>query len=182
MKSINKSMMSKNDERYTPPILVRPIVNYIKEHSTIWCPFDTAESEFVKILTEAGHKVIYSHIWNGEDFFEFYPNVAFDCIISNPPFSRKIEVLERLYKIGKPFAMLMNIECLNYQIIGEFFTQHPLQLLIFDKKVSFDGNTASFNTSYFCNGMLPKDLMFYHLPHNNTGTNFVGSDMREEQT
>ena len=170
-------MRSKNDERYTPPILVYPILDYIKANSTVWCPFDTAESEFVRVLTEAGHKVIYSHIANGEDFFEYYPTTDFDYIISNPPFSKKLEVLERLYKIGKPFAMLMNIECLNYQIVGEFFVGHPLQLLIFDKKVSFDGNTSSFNTSYFCHDMLPSDLVFYHLPHNNTGANFVGSKM-----
>ena len=34
MKSINKSMNNKNDERYTPPILVEPILKYIKPNST----------------------------------------------------------------------------------------------------------------------------------------------------
>ena len=180
MKNINKSMKNKNDERYTPPILVRPILDYIKPNSTVWCPFDTNESEFVSILKDNGHKVIATHIWNGQDFFKYYPEDDFDYIISNPPFSCKLNVLERLYNIGKPFAMLMNIECLNYQVMGEFFIHHPLQLLIFDKKVSFDGNTASFNTSYFCNNMLPNDLIFYHLPHNNTGKNFVGSRMNKQ--
>lgn len=178
MKSINKSMKNKNDERYTPPILVKPILKYIKSNSTIWCPFDTKDSEFVIQLQEVGHKVIYSHIDLGQDFFEYEPNEDYDYIISNPPFSRKLEVLDRLYKLNKPFAMLMNIECLNYQVVGEFFLNKPLQLLIVDKKVSFDGNTASFNTSYFCNNMLPRDLMFEHLENNNTGINFVGSRMK----
>ena len=182
MKSINKSMKSKNDERYTPPILVYPILKYIEPRSTIWCPFDTEKSEFFKILNDEGHNVIATHIWNEQDFFNYTPSEDFDYVISNPPFSRKMEVFDRLYKINRPFAMLMNIECLNYQIVGNFFTQHPLQLLIFDKKVSFDGKTSSYNTSYFCNKMLPKDLLFCHLPHNNTGTNFVGSKMMEEQT
>lgn len=171
-------MKSKNDERYTPPILVKPILKYIKQNSTIWCPFDTKDSEFVIQLQEAGHKVIYSHIDLGQDFFEYEPNENYDYIISNPPFSRKLEVLDRLYKLNKSFAMLMNIECLNYQVVGEFFLNKPLQLLIVDKKVSFDGNTASFNTSYFCNDMLPKDLIFEHLENNNTGINFVGSKMK----
>ena len=181
MKSINRSMHNKNDERYTPPILVKPIINYIKPNSTIWCPFDTKDSEFVILLKQAGYKVIYSHIDLGQDFFEYEPKEHYDYIISNPPFSRKLEVLARLYKLNKPFAMLMNIECLNYQVIGEFFLDKSLQLLIVDKKVSFDGNTASFNTSYFCKDMLPKDLMFYHLKHNNTGNNFIGSRMKGEQ-
>ena len=177
MKSINKSMNKKNDERYTPPILVKPILKYLKPNSTIWCPFDTKDSEFVHILKENGHDVIYSHINLGQDFFEYTPDRDYDYIISNPPFSKKLEVLERLYNLKKPFAMLMNIECLNYQVVGEFFLNKELQLLIVDKKVSFDGNTASFNTSYFCNDILPEQLIFTHLEHNNTGDNFVGSRM-----
>ena len=181
MKSINKSIgVKKNDERYTPPILVYPILQYLKPNSTVWCPFDTEKSEFVKILRECGHKVVYSHIWYGQDFFNYEPPQEYDYIISNPPFSRKLEVLERLYAIGKPFAMLMNIECLNYQVVGEFFVSRPLQLLIVDKKVSFDGNTASFNTSYFCSNILPSQLIFCHLPNNNTGKDFVGSKMTRE--
>ena len=172
MRNLNKSMKNVNDERYTPPILVKPILKYIKHGSTIWCPFDTEDSEFVQIIKKAGYKVIYSHIELGQDFFEYEPDEEYDYIVSNPPFSKKLEVLDRLYKLGKPFAMLMNIECLNYQVIGNFFLDKDLQLLIFDKKVSFDGNTASFNTSYFCRGILPKDLMFYHLEHNNTKDKF----------
>ncbi len=177
MKSINRSMKNKNDERFTPPILVKPILKYLKPNSTIWCPFDKEDSEFVILLKEAGHKVIYSHIDLGKDFFEYDPDDPYDYVISNPPFSRKLDVLDRLYKLGKPFAMLMNIECLNYQVVGEFFLDKDLQLLIFDKKVSFDGNTASFNTSYFCKDILPKQLIFEHLENNNTGSNFVGSRM-----
>lgn len=182
MKNLNKSMNNKNDERYTPPILVKPILDMIKTQSKIWCPFDTESSEFVISLKEDGHNVIYSHISMGYDFFEIYDELNdvlkdVDYIISNPPFSRKLDVLRELYRIGKPFAMLMNIEILNYQEVGNFFLDKELQLLIVDKKVSFDGNTSSFNTSYFCYKMLPKDLMFYHLEHNNTGINFVKSRM-----
>ena len=177
MKCINKSMKNKNYERYTPPILVKPIIKYLKPNSVVWCPFDKMNSEFVILLEEAGHKVIYSHIDLGQDFFEYQPKEDYDYIISNPPFSNKLEVLKRLYELNKPFAMLMNIECLNYQVVGEFFLDKPLQLLIVDKKVSFDGNTASFNTSYFCNNILPRQLIFTHLKHNNTGRNFIGSRM-----
>lgn len=166
-----------SDERFTPPILVEPILPYIPANSTIWCPFDTEDSEFVRILTREGHKVIYSHIWDGKDFFTYEPDEPYDYIISNPPFSRKLEVFQRLAELGKPFAVCMTTECLNYQNIGSFFTTHNLELLIPDKKVSYDGKTCSFNTSYFCNGMLPEKLIFTHLPHNNTNADFVGSKM-----
>ena len=177
MKCLNKSMKNKNDERYTPPILVYPIIKYLKPKSTIWCPFDTETSEFVSILKSKGFNVIYSHKIYNQDFFTYEPEEPYDYIISNPPFSEKLKVLERLYKLNKSFAMLINLECLNYQEVGNFFLNRNLELLIVDKKVSFDGNTASFNTSYFCNGILPKQLIFTHLDNNNTGNNFVGSRM-----
>ena len=165
------------DEYYTPPILVKPIIKYIKPGSTIWCPFDTEDSEFVILLKEAGFNVLYSHIWYGQDFFNYEPKEKYDYIISNPPFTRKLEVFKRLYELNKPFAMICGLPILNYQEVGSFFLDKELQLLIFDKKISFDGNTASFNNSYFCKGILPRDIIFEHLEHNNTKERFVGSRM-----
>lgn len=178
---LNKNSFNEKDEYYTPPILVKPILDFIKPKSVIWCPFDTKDSEFVIQLTNAGHKVIYSHIWLGQDFFNYEPEEDYDYIISNPPFTKKLEVFDRLYKLKKPFAMICGLPILNYQEIGEFFLDKDLQLLIVDKKVSFDGNTASFNNSYFCYKILPKDLMFYHLEHNNTKNNYIGSKMKGEK-
>lgn len=170
------------DEYYTPRILVEPILKFLKPHSYIWCPFDTKNSEFVIALQEAGHKVVYSHIWNGQDFFNYLPTDfdKIDYIISNPPFSQKLKVFERLYKLHKPFAMICGLPILNYQEVGSFFLDKDLQLLIVDKKVSFDGNTASFNNSYFCYKVLPKDLMFVHLEHNNSKEKFVVSRMNKD--
>lgn len=159
---------NEKDEYYTPKILVEPIIKYLKKGSTIWCPFDTENSEFVINLTKAGFDVIYSHLWEGKDFFTYEPK-HYDYIISNPPFTRKLEVLDRLYKIGKPFAVILGLPI--------FFIDKELQLLIVDKKVSFDGNTASFNNSYFCCKLLPKDIIFEHLENNNSKQYFVKSRM-----
>lgn len=172
------SKFDRRDEYYTPPCLVRAILPFVSPSWRVWCPFDTPDSEFVHLLLERGCSVEHSHIWEGKDFFTYMPTDPFDAIISNPPFTRKLEVLKRLYGIGKPFAVVMGLPILNYQEIGEFFLDKPLQLLIVDKKVSFDGHTASFNNSFFCSGMLPRDLMFAHLPNNNSGANFTGSRMR----
>ena len=177
---LSTGKFNEKDEYYTPAILVEPILKYIEKGKVVWCPFDTDNSEFVITLRKRGHKVIASHIWNGQDFFEYEPNEPYDYIVSNPPFSCKLKVLERLYKLDKPFAMLMGLPILNYQEIGNFFVGKSLQLLIVDKKVSFDGNTASFNTSYFCKDILPKDIIFEHLEHNNTKDNFVKSRMSAE--
>jgi len=178
---LNNNSFNEKDEYYTPKILVEPILKYLKQNSTVWCPFDTEDSEFVILLKENGHKVLYSHIWYGQDFFNYEPKETYDYIISNPPFTLKLDVLSRLYKIGKPFAMILGLPILNYQEVGEFFLDKKLQLLIVDKKVSFDGNTASFNNSYFCYNILPRDIIFEHLEHNNSGKNFVKSRMSKKE-
>ena len=140
-------------------------------------PFDTKNSEFVYLCRKLKFKYICSHIKTGQDFFKFEPKV-WDIALSNPPFSKKLEVFKRLNHLNKPWAMLMNIMALNYQIIGNYFAQNPCQLLIVDKRISFNGFPSSFNTSYVCgNNFLPKDLIFVHVENNNAKQNFVPSRM-----
>ena len=51
---MDKVAGSKNDEFYTPKYAIRPIMKYIPKNSKIWCPFDTEDSNYVKLLKEAG--------------------------------------------------------------------------------------------------------------------------------
>ena len=53
-----------SDEQYTPGYGVLPIIKYIPEGKTVWCPFDTEHSEYVLKFKDAGFKVVYSHICN----------------------------------------------------------------------------------------------------------------------
>lgn len=176
---LNKKSFNIKDEYYTPKVLVEPILKYIDKSLTVWCPFDTKNSEFVLLLKENGNNVIYSHLKDDKDFFDYEPE-DYDIIVSNPPFSRKIEVLNRLYKLNKPFAMLLGLPILNYQNICNFYLDKELQLLIVNKKVSFDGNQSSFNTSYFCYNLLPKDIIFTEIKNNNVGKNYVESRINKD--
>ena len=113
-----------SDEYYTPREAVKPIIKYIdrgnKPQYTVWCPFDTRESEYVKCIEEAGHKVIFSHIDNGQNFFEYEPSEHYDYIISNPPFSIKDDILKRLKELGKPFAILLplfGLETFHHRVL-----------------------------------------------------------------
>lgn len=94
------SITNKNDEYYTPGYAIKPILKYINSNSVIWCPFDTEESLYVKLFERSGHKVVYTHIKNGNDFFSTEPPDGCNYIISNPPYSVKGEVLQRLFDIG----------------------------------------------------------------------------------
>jgi len=177
------------DEYYTPPILSDMIVPFLEDFAIrsnkepkklrVLCPFDTEHSAFVHSLR--GFDVTHSHIDQGKnqrDFFSYWSNEIreFDVVVSNPPFSKKLEIFQRLYEAEVPFAMLMNLMILNYEIVGRFFLNHPLQLLIPTRRVSFDGNQSSFNTAYFCFKFLgPRDVVFHDLPNNNAGKFFIGS-------
>ena len=161
----------KNDELYTLAYGVKPILKYVPKDYTVWCPFDTRESEFVKQLKNNGNNVIYSHISYGQDFYKYEPSDDWDCIISNPPFTNKRKIFERCLDFNKPFALIMTNAWLNDSAPVNIFLERDkqLQLLMFDKRMKFmdrNGGVRSkitFSSSYFCYDFLPKDLIQEHL-------------------
>ena len=162
---------SGNNEYYTPPYAIKPIIKYLKPHSTIWCPFDTEESNYVKMLREAGHDVIATHIDSGGDFFKIEPQKC-DYIISNPPFSLKQQVFQRLFEIGTPFAMLVGVVGLfESQTRFEMFRDNDFELMYFNKRISFFKDYADqkpsfnppFSSVYVCHHVLPKQIVFEEI-------------------
>ncbi len=157
-----------NDECYTPKYGVEPILEYIKKDWVVWCPFDTEESEFVKVLRENNVKVIHSHIDNEQNFFTYKPTEHWDCIISNPPFSNKRKYFERAIELGKPFALIMTNTWLNDSAPKQLFMKKDLQLLMFDKRMKFLNNGVvqdkiTFSSSYYCWNFLPKQIIMKEL-------------------
>ena len=157
-----------SDEVFTPAYAVKPIIKYIKKDSVVWCPFDEEDSEYVRLMREAGFKVIATHIFNGQNFFEYEPE-KYDVIISNPPFSIKDDIMKRLDELGKPYAMLLPLPTLQGQKRFEYLKN--TQALIFDKRINFIKNKATgeiqkgvaFASIYICKDFLPKDLIFEEL-------------------
>ena len=162
---------SGNDEFYTPEYAISPIIKYIPKNSTIWCPFDTDNSLFVKLFKKNDFEVINTHLENGQDFFKIdAPNC--DYIISNPPYSLKTEVFERLFEIGKPFAMLVGVVGLfESQKRFNLFKNNQFEIMYFNKRVSYfksyDEKKASlnppFSSVYLCSKMLPKQIIFEEI-------------------
>ena len=154
---------SKSDEYYTPRYAVNVILPYIKNFKHIWCPFDKEHSEFVKQISKT-NKVVYSHIDNNQDFFEYEPD-KWDMIVSNPPFKNKRQFFERALSFGKPFALLMTNTWLNDSAPKQLFRDRDLQLLMFDKRMKFinpdgrENNKITFSSSYYCWNFLPKQII-----------------------
>lgn len=152
-----------NDECYTLPYAVKPILKYIPKDAVVWCPFDTKDSEFVKQISKT-NKVIHSHISEGKDFYTYEPDEHWDIIISNPPFTNKRKIFERALSFNKPFALIMANTWLNDSAPKQLFKNKDLQLLMFEKRMLFSNNgeinkKITFSSSYYCWNFLPKQII-----------------------
>lgn len=169
---LDKVANSGNDEFYTPRYAVEPILKYVRPGSIVWCPFDTEESNFVKMLTEHGCELYTSHIESGVDFFEEHPPFGTDYIISNPPYSCKGEVLQRLFEFKVPFAMLIGVVGLfESQKRFDMFKSNKFEIMYLNRRVSYfkDYNDPKpslnppFSSVYLCSGMLPTQIVFEEI-------------------
>lgn len=181
---MDKIANSKNDEFYTPKYAVTPVVPYLKQrkYKTIWAPFDTENSLYVRVLREKGFDVINSHIDAGKNFFDYGEIVGrelpqCDCIVSNPPYSLKTEVLARLFEIGKPFAMLVGVAGLfESKRRFEIFDNNDFEVLYLNPRVSYfqDFSTERpslnppFQSVYICANVLPKQVCFAQISKGDT--------------
>ena len=170
------------DEYYTPKCMVDMIIPYVPKDKVIWCPFDIEKSEFVINLKQNGNKVIYSHICNGRDFLDYTPSEKFDMIISNPPFSIKNKVFKKVQSFDLPYALVMGLHCMSYYEFAMNFYNRQLQLLIPAKRISFNGNGVSFTSVYFCENMLPKDIIVVdNYGNDNVNSRYKASSMEIEK-
>lgn len=159
----------KNDEYFTPPYAVYPIMKRLKAGATVWCPFDKKESEYVRVLSRYGFSVIYGHIQTGQDFFQAsVPDC--DYIVSNPPYSLKGEVIKRLYEIEKPFAMLVNFQGIfDSRERFQIFKENRVEMLWLSPRVNYmtrDGKLPQrvpFQSGYLCSGICENQLEFEYL-------------------
>jgi len=159
---------SKSDEYYTPSYAVEIILPYLEKFNHIWCPFDKENSEFVKMLKEQGKKVTFGHIETGQDFFDYEkaPD-GVDCIVSNPPFSKRQAIFEKIFAWNLPFALIINMNGLfDSKSRFELFRNNDFELLIpkgrmkfFDESMTARNN-PNFQSIYVCNQILTQQIVF----------------------
>ena len=156
------------DEYYTPQNAVDMILPYLARggYKRIWCPFDKEESNFVKTLKEYGYEVVYGHIETGQDFFE-YTEPQGDIIVSNPPFSKRDKIFEKLYQWDIPFALIMNFNGLfDSKKRVDIFRDHRVEMLVPRGRMKFihkdkgQLNSPNFQSIYVCNHLLENQITF----------------------
>ena len=156
-------MNGHTDEIYTPEYALNPLLPYIKKFKVVWeCAW--GEGALATHLRKKGFEVRGSNVVN---FFDDW-HLVYDCIVTNPPYSKKDEFLKRAYELGKPFAFLMPLTTLEGIKRGALFKKYGLQLIIPNRRINFitpnGGSSSWFATAWFTWGLnLPKDIMFVEL-------------------
>ena len=92
-----------------------------------------------------------------------------DYVISNPPYSLKGEVLQRLFDTGVKFAMLVGVVGLfESQKRFNMFKDNDFEIMYMNKRIAYFKDydepkpslNPPFSSVYVCHGILPKQIVF----------------------
>ena len=143
----------KDDEFYTFKETWESIQQYIPKDKVVWEAF----SNNVEFEGQQYLKSICKDVITGTgDFFKCDVPIC-DCVISNPPFSIKKEVLERLKQLDKPFILILPTLALQTKYMKKLFGDTgDLQVIMPTNKIFFykfneDGTKKKYDKlSYYC--------------------------------
>ncbi len=106
----------------TPKSAWESIRHLIPPDKVIWEAF-YGDGNSGKYLTELGFQVIHEDL----DFFQH--NLG-DIVVSNPPFSKTKEVLQRLRQLEKPFILILPALKIHTHYLSGLFRDSPDPLTI----------------------------------------------------
>ena len=129
--------------------------NLIRLPLKVWCPFNDTNSVWGGVLMERGFEVVTTDT----DFFMTEKPEGVQCIISNPPFSLKREVMERIKELDLRFALILPFLWFNDAIPYEY----GHQLLMFRQRMYFNTpsgikNKPRTNCVVLSDGLLKQDF------------------------
>lgn len=105
----------KKDDCQTPGYGIEPIIPWLRNYNFeyIWEPAES-EGYLTEALRDKGFRVLNTGLPDN-DFFDYEPQIYYDCIVTNPPFSIKHLFLERCRELEKPWFLLMPIDAIGTQ-------------------------------------------------------------------
>ena len=170
------SIKSKNysDDWETPPeLLLSTLPTILPTKSTIWEPFVGISNRSTKVYKQLGHTVHETTC----DFFTIdkWPLDSSGkamILVSNPPFSRKFEVLDRLFQFKQPFAILLPSWVFSSATVRKMIKKHDIdiQLVIPNMRTHYfntEGQQVrktAFDSAYIAYGLPLKYPITYIKP------------------
>jgi len=110
----------RDDEYETHPDALRFMASFLdREHHVVWEPFWSTgfSGDF---LRNEGFAVVHEPV----DFFALEePPAGVNVVVTNPPFSKKREVFERLFALEMPFVLLVPTYTLHAQYFQRMLSE-----------------------------------------------------------
>ena len=163
MASSNVKMLQKtgnneqSDECYTPIEAIKPLLSVLPRDMVYYDCTSGISSNIVDYLNNNGFTCKAS---KGSDFLVDTYN-DYDCIITNPPYSKKDKFIQKCYELKKPFALLLPVSSLQGMYRGSAFSRNGIELLVLNRRIDFTGKKAPhFGVAWFCKDILPEKIMF----------------------
>ena len=94
-------------------------------------------------MRELGCNVISEDV----DFFD--NKIEFDCIVTNPPYSFKKKVFERLRELDKPFILLVPVSTITKAFFRQTGFAEKCGILIPAKRIHFIKHNIQTSRSWF---------------------------------
>lgn len=150
-----------DDEYMTPKSAWENVQHLIPKNLTLWEAFygDGTSGQY---LRELGYQVIHERI-------NFYDHNLGDVVVSNPPYSNWVPVIQRLVELEKPFVLIIpssRLFTVKFQTLFGNTLDH-LQVVIPRRRIQFvknppaKHNRCNFDCIYaFYKMNLEKDLTF----------------------
>ena len=151
---VNSKTKFKTDDYVTPKESYELLFQFINRDKINWDPFYCDGKLNVPEDTTFIHE--------NKDFFEYEP-IAYDHLISNPPYSKKQKIFERCETLGKPYALLVPFDSLERQYLNTIMKTRDVTVVIPRKRFKFNDNkfTPPFKSIWVCVGFgLGKQLIF----------------------
>jgi hypothetical protein len=152
-----------NDDQYnTTPEIWEMITHLIPKDKILFEAFlkDNWSSKSAIILRDMGFNVVGNPTI---DFFGELPE--YDIIVSNPPYSMKKKIFQRLAVLDKPFILILPISTISKQFV-KVLERDKVQMIIPSKRMQFERagvelSRCWFDTCFLCYKMnLERDITF----------------------
>jgi len=155
--------MNLKDECQTPGYAIEPLMKanllpqYTRDSINIWEPA-AGEGILVRSIRMIGYKCFGTDLKTGEDFLTIPPPTHFDAIITNPPFSIKIDFVKRCIETGNPWALLMESNTISLKSFHKLIIPlaPEIGIIWFSPRVNFKmpnkkwAGTSHFPVAWFC--------------------------------
>lgn len=151
--------MSMKDDCQTPGYALEPLsaTGYrYRWPQTVWEPA-VGEGLLYKALDENGFSVSCSDLKTGCDFLTSTIGAKCDAVITNPPFSIKVEFMKRCIELNMPFALLMDSTAVSLKSFLEVVwpLKPEIGIIWFSPRVNFKmpnkgwGGSSPFAVAWF---------------------------------